>query len=206
MPARARGRACLAPPRPWSARHKRRASGVVPPDGPWRTRHASGHHSGATRRTLSRAHRTKVDLGAAVPTVPNWRLATLPRFISADEVLRLVRSCDRRTHGGRRDHAVLLLLARLGLRAGEVAHLKLEDIDWDAGELTIHGKGQRQDRIPLPPDVGRALADYIRRDRPRGPTSTRTLRSGSFLRQRSACHPGRVCAPPPTRPSSGCSR
>jgi site-specific recombinase XerD len=113
---------------------------------------------------------TAVDLGAAVPTVPNWRLATLPRFISADEVHRLVRSCDRRTQGGRRDHAVLLLLARLGLRAGEVTHLKLEDIDWDAGELTIHGKGQRQDRIPLPPDVGRALADYIRRDRPRGPS------------------------------------
>jgi integrase len=61
---------------------------------------------------------------------------------------------------GGRDHAVLLLLARPGLRAGEVSHLKLEDIDWDAGELTIHGKGRRQDRIPLPPDVGRALADH----------------------------------------------
>jgi len=110
---------------------------------------------------------TKVDLGAAIPTIPNWRLATLPRFISADGVLRLVRSCDRRTRSGRRDHAILLLLARLGLRAGEVAHLTIEDIDWDAGELTVRGKGQRQDRIPLPPDVGRALADYLHRDRPR---------------------------------------
>jgi site-specific recombinase XerD len=110
---------------------------------------------------------TKVDFGAAVPTVRNWRLASLPRFISAADVLRLVRSCDRRTHGGRRDHAILLLLARLGLRAGEVAQLKLEDIDWDAGELIIHGKGQRLDRIPLPPDVGAPLAGYIHRDRPR---------------------------------------
>lgn len=119
---------------------------------------------------------TKVDLGAAVPTVPNWRLANLPRFISATDVLRLVRSCDRRTHGGRRDHAILLLLARLGLRAGEVAHLKLEDIDWDVGELIVHGKGQRQDRIPLPSDVGRALADYIRRDRPRCASRTVFIR------------------------------
>jgi len=119
---------------------------------------------------------TKVDFGAAVPTVPNRRLASLPRFISAADVLRLVQSCDRRTHGGRRDHAILLLLARLGLRAGEVAHLKLEDIDWDPGELIIHGKGQRQDRIPLPSDVGRALADYIRRDRPRCESRTVFIR------------------------------
>ena len=119
---------------------------------------------------------TKVDFGAAVPTVPNWRLASLPRFISATDVLRLVRSCDRRTHGGRRDHAILLLLARLGLRAGEVAHLKLEDIDWDLGELIVHGKGQHQDRIPLPSDVGRALADYIRRDRPRCESRTVIIR------------------------------
>lgn len=110
---------------------------------------------------------TKVDLAAAVPTIPYWRLATLPRFIPANDVLRLVRSCDRRTSRGRRNYAILLLLARLGLRAGEVAHLTLEDIDWDAGELTVHGKGERQDRIPLPPDVGKALADYIHRDRPR---------------------------------------
>ena len=110
---------------------------------------------------------TKVDLGAALPTIPNWRLATLPRFIPARQVRRLIRSCDRRTPGGRRDRAILLLLARLGLRAGEVSQLRLEDFDWDAGELTVRGKGQRQDRIPLPPDVGRAVADYIRRGRPR---------------------------------------
>lgn len=119
---------------------------------------------------------TRVDFGAAVPTVPHWRLASLPRFISAADVLRIVRSGDRRTHGGRRDHAILLLLARLGLRAGEVAHLKLEDIDWEVGELIVHGKGQRQDRIPLPSDVGRALADYIRRDRPRCESRTVFIR------------------------------
>jgi site-specific recombinase XerD len=110
---------------------------------------------------------TELDLGLAVPTVPNWRLATLPRFIPAEQVRRLIRSCDLHTPGGRRDRAVLLLLARLGLRAGEVTHLRLEDIDWDAGELIVHGKGRRQDRVPLPPDVGKAMADYIRRDRPR---------------------------------------
>lgn len=110
---------------------------------------------------------TELDLGLAVPTVPNWRLSTLPRFIPAAQVRRLIGSCDRHTAGGRRDRAVLLLLARLGLRAGEVAHLSLEDVDWDAGELIVHGKGQRQDRVPLPPDVGKAMADYVRRDRPR---------------------------------------
>ena len=110
---------------------------------------------------------TKLDLAAAVPTIPYWRLATLPRFIPAEDVRRLVRSCDRRTHGGCRDHAILLLLARLGLRASEVAHLELDDIDWDAAELSVHGKGHRLDRIPLPNDVGRALATYIRRVRPR---------------------------------------
>ena len=111
---------------------------------------------------------TKLDLGAAVPTIPNWRLATVPRFIPAEHVRRLIGSCDGRTPGGRRDRAILLLLARLGLRAGEVAHLRLEDIDWDAGALIVCGKGRHEDRVPLPPDVGHALADYIRRDRPRG--------------------------------------
>lgn len=110
---------------------------------------------------------TKLDLGLAVPTVPNWRLATLPRFIPAEQVRRLIRSCDCHTPGGRRDRAILLLLARLGLRAGEVTHLRLEDLDWDAGELIVHGKSHRQDRVPLPLDVGKAMADYIRRDRPR---------------------------------------
>jgi site-specific recombinase XerD len=107
-----------------------------------------------------------VNLALAVPTVADWRLSTLPKSIEPDQVERLLRSCDRRTAAGRRDHAVLLLLARLGLRAGEVASLSLDDIDWEAGEITVHGKGSRQDRLPLPQDVGEALAAYLCHGRP----------------------------------------
>jgi site-specific recombinase XerD len=78
----------------------------------------------------------------------------------------LLRCCDRRQNTGRRDYAILLLLARLGLRAGEVARLNLEDIDWMAGQLCIRGKGERVDRLPLLEDVGKAIADYLQRGRP----------------------------------------
>ena len=80
---------------------------------------------------------------------------------------RIFGSCDRRTHVGARDHAVLLLLARLGLRAGEVAGLQLDDVHWTQGEILVRGKGRREDRLPLPVDVGHALASYLRRHRPR---------------------------------------
>jgi site-specific recombinase XerD len=111
---------------------------------------------------------TMMDLTPAVPTVANWRLATIPKFIPAEDVRQLLQSCDRGTPNGRRDYAVLVVLARLGLRAGEVARLTLDDIDWEAGELLVRGKGLRDDRIPLPQDVGKALAEYVRRGRPRG--------------------------------------
>lgn len=101
------------------------------------------------------------DLAGAVPTVANWRLSTVPKGIDPQEVRQVLKSCDRRTATGRRDYAVLLLLARLGLRAGEVASLTLEDIDWEAGEITVRGKGPRLDRLPLPPDVGEALVAYL---------------------------------------------
>jgi len=78
----------------------------------------------------------------------------------------VLRACDRQTSIGRRDYAILLLLARLGLRAGEVVALRLEDIDWRAGEILVRGKGLLHDRMPLPADVGKALASYLRRDRP----------------------------------------
>jgi len=110
------------------------------------------------------------DLAAAVPTVASWRLSGLPNAIGPDEVRRLLRSCNRRTPTGRRDYAVLLLLARLGLRAGEVAALSLDDIDWEAGRMTIHGKGARRDQLPLPKDVGEALVAYLRRGRPPCPS------------------------------------
>ena len=106
------------------------------------------------------------DLAGAVPTVAGWRLSALPKGIEPKEVRCLLKSCDRRTATGRRDYAVLLLLARLGLRAGEVNGLTLDDIDWDVGEFTLRGKGPRSHRLPLPTDVGKALVAYLRHGRP----------------------------------------
>jgi len=108
-----------------------------------------------------------VDLAACVPTAAGWRLTSLPKALSVDEVSRLLRSCDRRTHVGRRAYAAILMMVRLGLRAGEVAALKLSDIHWTRGEIVIYGKGGQADRLPLPHDVGTALASYVRRSRPR---------------------------------------
>jgi site-specific recombinase XerD len=106
-------------------------------------------------------------LAAAVPSVAGWRLAGLPKALSRGEVSALLASCDRRTTFGRRDFAVLTLLARLGLRAGEVASLTLVDLGWRAGEVVIRGKGRREERLPLPTDVGEALVGWLRRGRPR---------------------------------------
>jgi integrase/recombinase XerD len=106
-------------------------------------------------------------LTGAVPSATGWRLAGLPRVLEPDELRRLLASCDRRSELGRRDFAILTLLARLGLRRGEVARLELGDLDWRAGELVIRGKGDRQERLPLLADVGEALAGYLRRGRPR---------------------------------------
>lgn len=106
------------------------------------------------------------DLSAAALTVSGRRSSLLPRGISEADAQTLLRSCDRRRAGGRRDHAVLLLLLRLGLRAGEVAAVRLDDIDWRAGQIVIHGKGRCDERLPLPADVGEAIAGYLRRGRP----------------------------------------
>ncbi|HZN70265.1 MAG TPA: site-specific integrase [Micromonosporaceae bacterium] len=109
---------------------------------------------------------TAGDLAAAVPSVASWRGASLPRGVDAKQVTQLLGSCDRRTSAGRRDFAVLTLLARLGLRIGEVAALRVGDVDWRAGEITIRGKADRHERLPLPHDVGEALAGYLLRGRP----------------------------------------
>lgn len=106
------------------------------------------------------------DLVGAVPAVAGWQLTGLPRPLDRDEVRRLVAACDRRTVAGRRDFAILLLLSRLGLRVGEVATLELDDIDWRGGELVVMGKGGRVLRLPLPGDVGAAVACWLRRGRP----------------------------------------
>ena len=103
----------------------------------------------------------------AVPTVTGWRGTQLPRGLAPAQVARLLGCCDPSTVAGRRDRAILMLLTRMGLRAGEVASLELGDFDWARGEVIIHGKGSRQDRLPLPADVGEALAVYILGGRPK---------------------------------------
>jgi integrase/recombinase XerD len=117
-------------------------------------------------RYLHLAGLTEAPLVWAVPSVADLRDRTLPRGLEPAAVKKLLASCDRRTLVGRRDHAILLLLSRLGLRAGEVAAIQLHDVDWRAGLLLVRGKGGRHDELPLPVDVGEALVSYLRR-RPR---------------------------------------
>ncbi len=121
---------------------------------------------------------TSLDLSTAVPGVRRRRCAAVPPLLSAAEVEQVLAAIDRTTSRGRRSHAILLLLARLGLRPGEVARLKLDDVRWAEGELVVHGKGGSHDRLPLPEDAGAALASYLREDR--GRSSSRNL----FLRLR----------------------
>ena len=119
-----------------------------------------------------------LDLAAVVPVVANWSMPSIPRAIGADQARQLLASIDRCTAIGRRNYAILLLLARLGLRSGEVAFLELDDIDWDAGQVSVRGKGGQPSALPLPPDVGEAIASYLSHGRP--PSTDRRV----FLRSR----------------------
>ena len=121
--------------------------------------------------------RTPVDLSTAVPPVRRWRFGALPSFLTAEQVERVIAAVDRATARGRRALAILLLLARLGLRAGEIVALELDDIRWGVGELLVRGKGRLHDRLPLLADVGDALALYLREAR--GPSASRRV----FLRR-----------------------
>jgi site-specific recombinase XerD len=103
----------------------------------------------------------QIDLARTLPGVASWRLSHLPKSLPPEQVERLLACCDRRSPTGKRDYAILLLLARLGLRAGEVLAMTLEDLDWEGGEMVVRGKGQRLERLPLPADVGAALACYL---------------------------------------------
>ena len=122
----------------------------------------------ALLRFLYVAGYTPTPLADAVLAGPGWRDSGTSRALEEVEVTRLIASCDRRSAAGRRDFAILTVLARLGLRAREVAVLSVDDVDWRGGELAVAGKGNRHDRLPLPVDVGRALADYCRRGRRSG--------------------------------------
>ena len=115
------------------------------------------HHRGLNARPLA----------DCVPSMRRWKLATLPTYLSAAQVRKALDGCDRETVMGRRDYAVLLLLAKLGLRADEVATLTLDDIDWRASEILVRAKGRQRARMPIPPDVGAAIVAYLRNGRPK---------------------------------------
>jgi integrase/recombinase XerD len=116
---------------------------------------------------------TARDLSFSVPQVASARFDGLPKALDASVVDALLGCCDRQRPVGRRDFAILTLMARLGLRAVEVAGMQLEDLDWRGGEILVRGKGRRWDRLPLPFDVGEALVDYLRFGRP--VSSSRTV-------------------------------
>jgi site-specific recombinase XerD len=141
-------------------------------------------------RFLWQTGQTDVDLTAAIPPVRRWRLVDVPKYLAPGDVTRVLHACDRTLPVGRRDYAILLLLARLGLRGGEVVRLELEDIDWQSGELTVRGKGSVRSRLPLPCDVGDALATYLHRDRPR--CATRRVFVRARAPHRGLGHPSTV--------------
>jgi site-specific recombinase XerD len=123
-----------------------------------------------------------LDLAAAVPPVANWSMTSIPRAIPADQVRKLLGSIDRDTAIGRRDYAILLLLARLGLRSSEVAFLDLDDIDWNVGRFSIRGKSGRRTEFPLPNDVGKAIVEYLKHGRPRSANRRVFLRGKAPIR------------------------
>jgi len=123
-------------------------------------------------RYLFKTSQTTKNLALGIPSVAQRHGARLPRHLTSEQVETLIGAVRSDEPVGRRNYAMVLLLARLGLRAPEVVAMQLDDIDWRAGEVVVRGKGGRHDRVPLPPDVGRAIADYIRLDRA---SSSRTL-------------------------------
>lgn len=123
-----------------------------------------------------------LDLAAAVPAVANWTMTSIPRAIPAKAVRQLLASINRRTARGRRDYAILLVLARLGLRASEVAFLELDDLNWEVGQVSVRGKGGQRTTLPLPADVGEAIAAYLRYGRPRSTSRGVFLRSKAPIR------------------------
>jgi site-specific recombinase XerD len=126
------------------------------------------HHQGLNPRALA----------DCVPSIRRWKLASLPTFLPATQVQKALDGCDRATPMGRRDYAILMMLAKLGLRADEVATLTLDDIDWRASEMLVRAKGRQRARMPIPPDVGAAIVAYLRNGRPK--SSCRRL----FIRTR----------------------
>jgi len=125
---------------------------------------------------------TATDLSHCVPTVPLWRMQGLPRALMPEQIERVLAHCDRTTAVGKRDYAIIMLLARLGLRSGEVVALRLEDLHWARGQIIVHGKGASCDGLPLTREVGEAIVDYLQHGRPR--CTSRDL----FLRSKAPLH------------------
>lgn len=121
-------------------------------------------------RFLATEGRCRPYLERAVPTIPQWTLASLPRHLDAEDVERVIDSCDLDKPHGVRDRAALLLLARLGLRAGDIVDMRLDDIDWSSGTLKVRGKGRRETVLPLPQEPGDALLRYLVSVRPEATT------------------------------------
>ena len=121
--------------------------------------------------------RLNCDLSASVPTIASRRPAEPPRYLEPEQVERLLKLGNHAGPGKLRDQALLLLLARLGLRAGEAVHLTLDDLNWETGEILVRGKSAREERLPLPADVGQALAAYLKQERPRCSSRRVFLRS-----------------------------
>jgi integrase len=117
-------------------------------------------------RFLAAYGRCRPHLDRAVPTVPEWKLSALPRYLQMDDIERVIASCDLSKPHGVRDRAILLLLARLGLRAGDITAMRLDDLDWNGGTVRVLGKGRKEVRLPLPQDAGEAVINYVMTVRP----------------------------------------
>ena len=146
-------------------------------------------------------------LEAAIPVLAHWRLSALPRYLLPEDVERVIASCYPSTPTGRRNRAILLLLARMGLRAGDIVKLRLGDIDWKEATVRVSGKGRREARLPLTQEVGDAVVDYLKTGRPHTDTDAVPPRSCAFSRPQvpAAVSPWllRRCAEQGSAPSRG---
>jgi site-specific recombinase XerD len=133
-------------------------------------------------RFLITEGRCRAGLLGAIPVLAHWRLASLPRYLPPEDVERVIDACDASTPIGKRDRAILLLLARLGLRAGDIVQLRLDDIDWKGAWIRVSGKSRRQTRLPLTQEVGEAIVAYVQEGRPRAHIDTLFLRSRAPFR------------------------
>jgi len=133
-------------------------------------------------RFLIAEGRCRAGLLAAIPALAHWRLSSLPRYLPPEAVERVIKSCDMSSPVGKRDRAILLLLARLGLRAGDIVQMRLKDLDWKEAWIHVSGKGRRETRLPLTQEVGDAIVSYVQKSRPRSLHDTLFLRSRAPFR------------------------